>query len=63
MSIRKKLGLKVGLCLAVTLSLAACGRQHRNRIPKTLEDACAGDLATATVEPLAQWLDFQGGYR
>jgi hypothetical protein len=28
-----------------------------------LEDTCEGDLATATVEPLAQWLDFQGGSR
>jgi hypothetical protein len=53
MGIRKK----VGLCLAVTLSLAACGRRHRNRIPKGLGDAYAGDLATATVEPLVQWLE------
>jgi hypothetical protein len=53
MGIRKK----VGLYLAVTLSLTACGRQHRNRIPKTLGHTGAADLATATVEPLVQLLE------
>src|SRR5262249_19518368 len=53
-----RIGIKSRLLFSVglTLSLAACQRQPRTRIVKTLEEAGAGDLRIAIVGSLVQWL-------
>jgi len=40
---------KVGFCLGVALSLAACQREHRNRSVRMFDDASAAGFESAAV--------------
>jgi hypothetical protein len=49
--------LELLFCKGLALGLAACQRKPSSRIVKKLEEAGAGDLRTATVGSLVQWLE------